>query len=124
MSIKATINVFDGNFVLGDTIRELGSRFALGDLTSTHFRSADRISEEIERTYEAIVQDMVHKKIGRRLRDGSVEIFGTGGLVLGDDLSDIKVRVVGHHVDHGSMALNDMSYDLEVEIPDSVLEEL
>jgi len=120
VSVRATINVFDRVFILRHTIEKHGRSFTIGQLVGGGSRRDD---EYIEETVGAIIEAIQEAKVGRATEDDFVEVFGTGGKLLGDDLSDIKIKVLRDHVDHNSLAHNDTSYTLQIEIPDSVLED-
>lgn len=121
--VTAKVSVFDAYGILGATLDRRGDSFRLKDLVTPERLSGD--IDPFEAVEQALVEALLEKGHARVATHGGVdyvEVIGTGGRLLGDDLSDVRLEIVGQHRDRGSFASHDTTYSLIVKIPASALE--
>ncbi len=120
MAFKTTLKIFDEHGILYDTAATFGRRsFKLGDVVTD--RRPLR-ADPVEDTTARIVRAMVRAGVVREVREGGpFEVLARGGkdggVVLGDELDAIEIRIVRADEDEGAL-----TYTLEVSVPESALE--
>lgn len=117
----ARISLFDRLGIIGATVDAVGDRFRLGDVRVPKKAFATDPYEDLEND---IIDVLLEDRHARPLvKDGIelTEIVGSGGRVLGDDLSSVRVVVVGHWRDRGSFARHHTTYHMILEFPDDTL---
>ena len=119
----AKITVADLHGLIGLGLAEHGDSFRLRDLEPLVL--AGGLGSPYEETEQAIVDALLssgHARVVRRRGEEVVEVLGTGGKLLADNISSMGIRVLGEHHDRGGFAAHNKSYTLLVTLPKEALE--
>jgi len=120
-AVTAQIALHDPHGLIGRGLAEYGDSFRLRQLDPLAVGSFGSAYEDTEQAIvDALIASGSARIVSRRGQE-VIEVLGTGGRLLGDDISSIRLRVLAERNDRGGFGTSH-GYALLVSIPKEALE--